>query len=83
MKVDFKDKIAEPLQRAARRHRPHLLLYARPLSAESFRQQTQLFTAWNKQYPVTAWECERDERIAKVQGNHNPYVQQACQAQKS
>ncbi|MDU6108308.1 MAG: hypothetical protein E6655_09565, partial [Klebsiella pneumoniae] len=21
--------------------------------------------------------------IAKVQGNHNPYVQQACQAQKS
>jgi deoxyribonuclease-1 len=36
------------------------------------RQQTQLFTAWNKQYPVTAWECERDERIAKVQGNHNP-----------
>ncbi|HCI4509460.1 TPA: endonuclease, partial [Klebsiella pneumoniae] len=47
------------------------------------RQQTQLFTAWNKQYPVTAWECERDERIAKVQGNHNPYVQQACQAQKS
>ncbi|MGM1296130.1 deoxyribonuclease I, partial [Enterobacter hormaechei] len=23
------------------------------------------------------------ERIAKVQGNHNPYVQRACQAQKS
>mgnify|MGYP000376079600 CR=1 FL=1 len=47
------------------------------------RQQTQLFNAWNKQYPVTDWECERDERIAKVQGNHNPYVQRACQAQKS
>ncbi|MBF8845957.1 deoxyribonuclease I, partial [Escherichia coli] len=25
----------------------------------------------------------RDERIAKVQGNHNPYVQRACQARKS
>ncbi|MGP0713550.1 deoxyribonuclease I, partial [Escherichia coli] len=24
-----------------------------------------------------------DERIAKVQGNHNPYVQRACQARKS
>ena len=36
------------------------------------RQQTQLFNAWNKQYPVTDWECERDERIAKVQGNHKP-----------
>ncbi len=32
----------------------------------------------NKMYPVTDWECERDERIAKVQGNHNPYVQRAC-----
>lgn len=31
------------------------------------RQQTQLFTAWDKTYPVTRWECERDERIAKVQ----------------
>ncbi|MFV2823378.1 endonuclease, partial [Escherichia coli] len=36
-----------------------------------------------KMYPVTDWECERDERIAKVQGNHNPYVQRACQARKS
>ena len=49
----------------------------------SDRQQTQLFNAWNKMYPVTDWECERDERIAKVQGNHNPYVQRACQARKS
>ena len=47
------------------------------------RQQTQLFNAWDKQYPVTEWECQRDDRIARVQGNHNPYVQRACQAQKS
>ncbi len=46
------------------------------------RQQTQLFNAWDKMYPVTDWECERDERIAKVQGNHNPYVQRACQGAK-
>lgn len=32
------------------------------------RQQTQLFNAWDKQYPVTEWECQRDERIARVQG---------------
>ncbi len=43
------------------------------------RQQTQLFTVWDKQYPVSSWECERDQRIARMQGNHNPYVQQACQ----
>ncbi|MCU8496660.1 endonuclease, partial [Vibrio vulnificus] len=24
------------------------------------------------------WECTRDDRIAKIQGNHNPFVQQSC-----
>jgi deoxyribonuclease-1 len=43
------------------------------------RQQTQLFDVWSKQYPVTAWECTREKRIAAIQGNHNPYVQEACQ----
>ncbi|HHL3985689.1 TPA: endonuclease [Klebsiella pneumoniae] len=83
MKVDFKDKIAEPPARA-RGAIARTYFYMRDrYQLNLSRQQTQLFTAWNKQYPVTAWECERDERIAKVQGNHNPYVQQACQAQKS
>lgn len=83
MKVDFKEKVAEPPVRArgaiARTYFYMRDSYQLTLS----RQQTQLFSAWNKTYPVTRWECERDERIAKVQGNHNPYVQQACQAQKS
>ncbi|MGP2730498.1 endonuclease, partial [Serratia marcescens] len=47
------------------------------------RQQTQLFEVWNRQYPVSQWECQREARIAKVQGNHNPYIQQACQQRKS
>ncbi|MGL4725343.1 MAG: deoxyribonuclease I [Scandinavium sp.] len=83
MKVDFKGKIAEPPERArgaiARTYFYMRDRYKLTLS----RQQTQLFTAWNKMYPVTAWECKRDARIAEIQGNHNPYVQQACQAQKS
>ncbi|MFP1726152.1 deoxyribonuclease I [Lonsdalea quercina] len=79
MKIDFKNKMAEPPERArgpiARtyfymRDRYHLTIS---------RQQTQLFEIWNQQYPVTQWECTRDNRIAQVQGNHNPYVQQACQ----
>ncbi len=45
------------------------------------RSQTQLFTAWDKLYPVNNWECERERRIAKVQGNHNRYVLDACQVQ--
>lgn len=79
MKVDFKNKQAEPPARArgaiARtyfymRDRYHLQLS---------RQQTQLFEVWNRQYPVSQWECTRDARIAKVQGQHNPYIQRACQ----
>lgn len=83
MKVDFKDKVAEPPARA-RGAIARTYFYMRDrYQLNLSRQQTQLFTAWNKLYPVTRWECERDARIAKVQGNHNPYVLQACQAQKS
>lgn len=42
------------------------------------RQETQLFDAWDKQYPVDAWECERERRIAKLQGNANPVTREAC-----
>lgn len=82
MKVDFKGKRAEPPARArgaiARTYFYMRDRYELRLSS----QQTQLFTAWDRQYPVTSWECERDNRIANVQGNHNPYVQQACQQRK-
>jgi deoxyribonuclease-1 len=81
MKVDLKIKSPSPTR--ARAPSPTYFYMRDRYQLNLSRQQTQLFTAWDKQYPVTAWECERDERIAKVQGNHNPYVQQACQAQKS
>lgn len=79
MKVDFKQKLAQPPERA-RGAIARTYFYMRDqYHLRLSRQQTQLFTAWDKQYPVTSWECERDNRIAKVQGNHNSYVQQACQ----
>jgi len=79
MKIDFKLKQAEPPARA-RGAIARTYFYMRDqYNLRISRQQMQLFTAWDKLYPVTQWECERDQRIAKVQGNHNPYVQQACQ----
>ena len=79
MKVDFKNKLAEPPVRA-RGAIARTWFYMRgQYQLQMSKQQTQLMTAWNKQYPATQWECERDRRIARVQGNHNPYVQQACQ----
>lgn len=41
-------------------------------------QQRQLMEAWNKTYPVDAWECTRAERIARIQGNPNRFVVDAC-----
>lgn len=79
MKIDFKNKQAEPPARA-RGAIARTWLYMRDqYKLTMSRQQTQLMNVWNRQYPATAWECERDNRIAQVQGNHNPYVQQACQ----
>ncbi|MBP2154322.1 deoxyribonuclease I [Erwinia rhapontici] len=79
MKIDFKNKLAEPPVRA-RGAIARTWFYMRDqYQLQMSKQQTQLMTAWNKQYPATQWECERDRRIARVQGNHNPYVQQACQ----
>jgi deoxyribonuclease-1 len=79
MKIDFKNQLAEPPARArgaiARTYFYMRDRYQLTLSS----QQTQLFNAWDRLYPVTPWECERDKRIAAVQGNHNNYVQQACQ----
>lgn len=37
-------------------------------------QDRQLFTAWDRLDPVDDWERERNERIAAIQGNRNPYV---------
>lgn len=37
-----------------------------------------LFEAWSRQDPVDGWECERQRRIAEVQGNENPFVAAAC-----
>ncbi|WP_438767929.1 endonuclease [Kushneria sp. TE3] len=42
-------------------------------------QQNQLFTAWNKQYPVTDWERLRNRRIVAIQGQGNSYVEKDAQ----
>ena len=44
------------------------------------RQQTQLMDAWDKMYPVDAWECTRAKRIEALQGNGNAFVKAPCQA---
>ena len=44
------------------------------------RQQRRLMESWNRLYPPDTWECERDRRIARFQGNHNPFIRAQCAA---
>lgn len=37
-----------------------------------------LFQAWSEKYPVTDWECQRNDLIEEIQGNPNPIVKEAC-----
>lgn len=37
-------------------------------------QDRQLFTAWSRQYPVEAWERQRNQMVGCVMGWGNPYV---------
>lgn len=38
----------------------------------------QLMLDWGKSDPVNEWECKRNRLIATLQGNSNPFVDQAC-----
>ena len=43
------------------------------------RQQQQLVEAWDKMFPVDAWECTRAKRIEALQDNENARVKEPCQ----
>lgn len=42
------------------------------------RSQRQLFEVWNTRYPPDEWECRRERRIARIQGNHNNFTYKLC-----
>lgn len=73
-KVDFPNRVAEPKDavkgKIARKYFYIHDRYDLPLSSS----QEQLLMAWDRQFPVSDWERERDRRIAETQGNHNPFV---------
>ncbi len=82
MQVDFKQRAAMPPARARGAIARTYLYMNQKYAFNLSKSQQQLMHAWHKTYPVSAWECQRDEKIARIQGNHNPFVQQACQVQK-
>ncbi|PQQ28576.1 endonuclease [Photorhabdus hindustanensis] len=73
-KVDFKSRTFEPRNEVKGQvARINFYMHDR-YNLSMSRQQQQLFIAWDRQYPPSKWERERDNRIAGVMGHHNPFV---------
>jgi len=73
-KVDFQQKTAEPRDEVKGLvARTTFYMFDRYKLSIS-RQQQQLLMAWDKQHPVSAWEKQRDQRIAAIMGHSNPFV---------
>lgn len=73
-RVDFKQRMAEPRDKAKGQvARIYFYMHDR-YGLSMSKQQQQLFSAWNRQYPVSQWELERDRRIAGVMGHNNLFV---------
>lgn len=73
-RIDFRTRTAEPRNEVKGLvARTTFYMFDR-YSLRMSRQQQRLLMAWSNQYPVTAWEHERNERIARVVGFSNPFV---------
>lgn len=73
-RVDFSTRTADPRPEArglvARVHFYMSDRYGIRLSD----QQQRVLMAWDRYYPPSAWEVERDRRIARITGVSNPFV---------
>ncbi len=78
MRIDFKAKRSQPPARARGAIARDWLYMHDRYHLRLSSQQRQLFEAWDHQYPVTAWECVRNQRITHIQGNSNLRVEKYC-----
>ncbi|SET52410.1 endonuclease [Thorsellia anophelis] len=78
IKIDFKrDEVEPPDSAKGQIARTYLYMYDRYKLNFSLAELI-LMDHWNKTFPVTAWECERERTIASIQLNHNQYVKNDC-----
>jgi deoxyribonuclease-1 len=77
MKIDNR-KAEPPVGARGRIARTYMYMEQTYPKYKMSKQQRQLMNAWDKMYPVTAWECKRSKRIQKVQGNANRVVDVRC-----
>lgn len=73
-KVDFKQRRAEPADVIkGKLARVYFYMHDR-YDMNMSKGQQNLLMKWDRAYPVTPWELERDRRIKKIMGHSNPFV---------
>ncbi|OBU25600.1 endonuclease I family protein [Photobacterium aquimaris] len=78
-RYDTKKRIAQPPEnsRGEVARASMYMEYSYPMYRLSS-QQKKMMQAWDKQDPVSSWECERNAKIKAIQGNDNPFVSKHC-----
>ncbi|TAA43678.1 endonuclease [Corallincola spongiicola] len=78
MKVDFKQRVAEPPQRARGWIARIYFYMADKHGVKLSSKQRKLFQAWDKQFPPTDSECQHQQAVAALQGDINRYTADKC-----
>ena len=78
MKIDNR-KAEPPVSARGRIARTYMYMDKTYPKYSMSKQQKQLMSAWDKSYPVSAWECKRVKRIEALQKSLNPITQSRCE----
>ena len=79
MRIDNK-KAQPPVRARGRIARTYMYMELTYPKYKMSKQQRKLMQAWDKQDPVSKWECTRSARIQMKQGNPNPVVESRCKS---
>ncbi|WP_065204259.1 endonuclease [Shewanella woodyi] len=79
MRIDSR-KAQPPVTARGRIARTYMYMEQTYPKYKMSKQQRKLMQAWDKQDPVSKWECTRSTRIQMKQGNSNPVVDSRCES---
>jgi deoxyribonuclease-1 len=72
--IDAKNKCVEPRDEVKGMISRINFYMAEKYHIPMTQEEVQLMTDWNKRYPVSSWEKRWDQKVAAIQGDHNPYI---------
>lgn len=72
--VDFKGRKVQPPEATRGQIARAYLYMEQSYSFTLSKHDKRLYQAWHNQYPVSRWECEKNQRVKAIQGNSNDFI---------